>query len=165
MCQADYGHGQHAAERLTGAAIKQSTVPRSELFLTSKIPQSELGYNSTLRVAAASLAALGVEYLDLLLIHWVRMLSMSTVYLDHLEYMLLFANRDGRPLTASVMAVAAGGRRASDRGSGGLARRDVARSGAAPQPRQSAGYREDQRCLSLETLCPLLGTEDSLLIL
>ena len=77
MCQADYGHGQHAAERLTGAAIKQSTVPRSELFLTSKIPQSELGYNSTLRVAAASLAALGVEYLDLLLIHWVCAIDMN----------------------------------------------------------------------------------------
>ena len=162
MCQADYGHGQHAAERLTGAAIKQSTVPRSELFLTSKIPQSELGYNSTLRVAAASLAALGVEYLDLLLIHWVRMLSMSTVYLDHLECMYFL--RAVIHLTASVMAVAAGGRRASDRGSGGLARRDVARSGAAPQPRQGAGHREDQRCLSLKTLCPLIGTEDSLIL-
>ena len=67
---ADYGDGQHAAERLTGQAMRQSGVTRGELFLTSKIPQSELGYNSTLRVAEASLDALGVDYLDLLLIHW-----------------------------------------------------------------------------------------------
>lgn len=67
---ADYGRGQHTAERLTGRAIAQSGIARDELFLTSKIPQSELGYNSTLRVAAASIDALGVEYLDLLLIHW-----------------------------------------------------------------------------------------------
>ena len=67
---ADYGDGQHAAERLTGQAIRQSGVTRDQLFLTSKIPQSELGFNSTLQVAEASLNALGVDYLDLLLIHW-----------------------------------------------------------------------------------------------
>jgi 2,5-diketo-D-gluconate reductase A len=67
---ADYGSGQHSAERLTGVAIKQSGIAREELFLTSKIPQTELGYNSTLAVAAASLEAMDVAYLDLLLIHW-----------------------------------------------------------------------------------------------
>lgn len=67
---ADYGDGLHAAELLTGKAIKQSGLARKDLFITSKIPQTLLGYNSTLAVAAGSLAALGVDYLDLLLIHW-----------------------------------------------------------------------------------------------
>eukprot|EP01047_Picozoa_sp_COSAG01_P099604 COSAG01_NODE_29591_length_634_cov_0.826168_2_plen_125_part_01 len=40
---ADYGHGMHEAERLTGVALRQTDVPREQIFLTTKVPQTELG--------------------------------------------------------------------------------------------------------------------------
>jgi diketogulonate reductase-like aldo/keto reductase len=67
---ADYGDGLHYAEGQTGAALKRTKVPRAELFITTKIPQSHLGFNSTLAVAEGSLQALGLDHVDLLLIHW-----------------------------------------------------------------------------------------------
>ncbi|MFE6492857.1 aldo/keto reductase [Streptomyces sp. NPDC057748] len=57
-------------ERGTGRAIAASGVAREELFVTTKLWNSEQGYDSTLRAFEASLDKLGLEYVDLYLIHW-----------------------------------------------------------------------------------------------
>ena len=57
-------------ERGVGNAIKASSVPRSEIFLTSKVWNSDQGYQSTLAAFDASLEKLQTDYLDLYLIHW-----------------------------------------------------------------------------------------------
>ncbi len=54
----------------TGKAIAASDVPRDELFVTTKLWNSEQGYDSTLRAFDDSLAKLGLDYVDLYLIHW-----------------------------------------------------------------------------------------------
>jgi len=61
-------------ERYVGKAIQESDVPREEIFLTSKVWDSDLGYESTLKAFDESLAKLNVDYLDLYLIHWPRKL-------------------------------------------------------------------------------------------
>ncbi|GGM33504.1 glyoxal reductase [Paraliobacillus quinghaiensis] len=53
-----------------GQAIKQSGLPRNELFITSKLWNAEQGYESTLKAFETTLERLGLEYLDLYLIHW-----------------------------------------------------------------------------------------------
>lgn len=60
-------YGNHNA---VGAAIAQSEVDRSEVFLTTKIWRTNLSYNQVLQMMEDSLAELGMEYVDLLLIHW-----------------------------------------------------------------------------------------------
>lgn len=57
-------------EEGTGRAIRQFGLPRDEVFVTTKLWNSEQGYESTLRACEASLDRLGLEYLDLYLIHW-----------------------------------------------------------------------------------------------
>lgn len=57
-------------EQEIGRAIRQSALPRRDLFLTSKVWKDDLGYDSTLRSFEASIKDLGVNYLDLFLIHW-----------------------------------------------------------------------------------------------
>ncbi|SIN90113.1 aldo/keto reductase [Agromyces cerinus] len=57
-------------EQGVGRAIADSSVPRDELFITTKIWNSDQGYDSTLRAFDESLAKLGLEQLDLSLIHW-----------------------------------------------------------------------------------------------
>lgn len=57
-------------EEGTGRGIAASGVPREELFVTTKLWNSDQGYDATLRAFDASLAKLGLEYLDLYLIHW-----------------------------------------------------------------------------------------------
>ena len=57
-------------EKMIGNAIKNCGIPRRELFLTSKVWKTDLGYDSTLRSFEASLEDLGVQYLDLFLVHW-----------------------------------------------------------------------------------------------
>jgi 2,5-diketo-D-gluconate reductase B len=57
-------------ERQVGAGIRASNVPRSEIFLTTKILPRELKADDARRAAADSLANLDVGYIDLLLIHW-----------------------------------------------------------------------------------------------
>ncbi|MFF2697445.1 aldo/keto reductase [Streptomyces cyaneofuscatus] len=57
-------------EKGTGRAIAASGVPRDELFVTTKLWNSEQGYDSTLRAFDASLDQLGLDYVDLYLIHW-----------------------------------------------------------------------------------------------
>lgn len=57
-------------EEGTGRAIAASGVARDELFVTTKLWNSEQGYDSTMRAFDASLDKLGLDYVDLYLIHW-----------------------------------------------------------------------------------------------
>ncbi|MFG2397248.1 aldo/keto reductase [Streptomyces lydicus] len=57
-------------EEGTGKALAASGIPREELFVTTKLWNSDQGYDSTLRAFDASLGKLGLEYVDLYLIHW-----------------------------------------------------------------------------------------------
>jgi methylglyoxal/glyoxal reductase len=57
-------------EEGVGQAIKESGVPREELFITTKIWNGDQGYDSTLEAFDISLKKLGLDYLDLYLIHW-----------------------------------------------------------------------------------------------
>ncbi len=57
-------------EEGTGKAIEASGIPREELFVTTKLWNSEQGYDSTMRAFDASLEKLGLEFVDLYLIHW-----------------------------------------------------------------------------------------------
>jgi diketogulonate reductase-like aldo/keto reductase len=57
-------------ETEVGEAIRQSGVPREELQVASKIPGRHHGYDDAIRSTHESLERLGLEYLDLHLIHW-----------------------------------------------------------------------------------------------
>lgn len=57
-------------EKGVGTGIKKSGVPREEIFLTSKVWNSDQGYKSTLKAFEDSLERLQTDYLDLYLIHW-----------------------------------------------------------------------------------------------
>jgi methylglyoxal/glyoxal reductase len=57
-------------EEGVGQAIKESGVSRDELFITSKVWNSDQGYETTLQAFETSLTKLGLDYLDLYLIHW-----------------------------------------------------------------------------------------------
>lgn len=57
-------------EEAVGQGIKESNIPREEIFITTKLWREKLGYNSTKKELAESLKKLGVQYLDLYLIHW-----------------------------------------------------------------------------------------------
>lgn len=57
-------------EEGVGQAIKESTVPRKDLFITTKVWNSDQGYESTLQAFDASIEKLGLDYVDLYLIHW-----------------------------------------------------------------------------------------------
>jgi 2,5-diketo-D-gluconate reductase A len=57
-------------EEGVGAAITESDVPREELFITTKLTNSEHGYDNTLVAFDGSMKKLGIEVLDLFLIHW-----------------------------------------------------------------------------------------------
>ena len=57
-------------EKGVGKAIKESSIPREELFITTKVWNSDQGYENTLRAFDESLERLGLDYVDLYLIHW-----------------------------------------------------------------------------------------------
>ncbi len=57
-------------EEQIGKAIIQSELNREEIFITSKMRISEQGYDNTLKAFEKSLVSLGVEYLDLYMLHW-----------------------------------------------------------------------------------------------
>lgn len=54
----------------TGRALAESGIAREELFVTSKVWVADLGYDATLAAYESSLEKLGLDYLDLYLIHW-----------------------------------------------------------------------------------------------
>ena len=57
-------------ERSLGRALTDSGVPREELFVTTKVSNEDQGYQSTLDAVEKSVARLGLDYVDLCLIHW-----------------------------------------------------------------------------------------------
>ena len=65
-------------EEAIGIAIKESGVPREEIFLVSKVWNSDQGYDKTLQAFKTSTRKLGTEYLDLYLIHWPQYLNKET---------------------------------------------------------------------------------------
>lgn len=57
-------------EREIGKAIKSDSVPRYEIFITTKLDNSDHGYQNTLKAFDESLKKLDCGYIDLYLIHW-----------------------------------------------------------------------------------------------
>jgi diketogulonate reductase-like aldo/keto reductase len=71
---AGYRHIDTAAiygnEESVGRAVKESGVPRKEIFLTTKLWNADHGYDAALRAFETSAKRLGTDYFDLYLIHW-----------------------------------------------------------------------------------------------
>lgn len=57
-------------EESVGRAVRDSGLPREEIFVTSKLWNTDQGYESTLAAFEQTMERLGLEYLDLYLIHW-----------------------------------------------------------------------------------------------
>lgn len=57
-------------ERAVGQAISESGIPREDLFVTTKLNNDRHGYDTALRSMDESLDRLGLDYVDLFLIHW-----------------------------------------------------------------------------------------------
>ena len=57
-------------EAAVGRAIASSGIPRAELFITSKLANADQGITSSQAACKVSLERLGLDYLDLYLIHW-----------------------------------------------------------------------------------------------
>jgi diketogulonate reductase-like aldo/keto reductase len=57
-------------ERDVGRALRESGLPREEVFVTTKLWNSDHGYEAARRACRASLGDLGLDYIDLYLIHW-----------------------------------------------------------------------------------------------
>lgn len=67
-------------EKGVGIALAESGLKRDELFITTKLQNGDQGYDSTLRAFDASIGALGLDVIDLYLIHWP--LPARDLYLD-----------------------------------------------------------------------------------
>jgi 2,5-diketo-D-gluconate reductase A len=57
-------------ERGVGEGIRRSSVPREDLYVTTKLADTNHGYDEALRAFDESLAKLALDYVDLYLIHW-----------------------------------------------------------------------------------------------
>ncbi len=96
-------------ERGVGAAISSSGISRDEIFVTSKVWNTDQGFDRTISAFGKSLKLLGLEYLDLYLVHWpvagkfnetwkaleqlyrkkkVRAIGVSNFFTHHLEDLL-----------------------------------------------------------------------------
>lgn len=53
-----------------GAAVREANVPRAELFVTTKLWNADQGHDAARRAFDASLGRLGLDYVDLYLVHW-----------------------------------------------------------------------------------------------
>ncbi len=111
----------YANEYGVGKAIRESGVPRCEIFLTTKIWNADQGYQSTFRAFEESLEKLQTDYVDLYLIHWpkgelsietwkameklyeqgrIRAIGVSNFLVHHLEYLL--SNSRIKPMVDQV---------------------------------------------------------------
>jgi diketogulonate reductase-like aldo/keto reductase len=72
--KAGYRHIDTAAaygnEESVGRAIRESGIPRTGIFLTTKLWNNDHGYDATLKAFELSAKKLGTDYFDLYLIHW-----------------------------------------------------------------------------------------------
>lgn len=57
-------------ERAVGKAVNSGVVPRKQIFVTSKVWNTDHGYDQAIKAFNATLNRLNLEYLDLYLIHW-----------------------------------------------------------------------------------------------
>lgn len=57
-------------EKEIGNAVRKSGIPRDKIFVTTKVPNTQQGYDSTLKAFDASMKALNIGYIDLYLVHW-----------------------------------------------------------------------------------------------
>lgn len=57
-------------EKGVGEGIRNCGIKRNDLFVTTKVWNADQGYDSTLKACEGSLARLGLDYVDLYLIHW-----------------------------------------------------------------------------------------------
>ena len=101
--------------------LKAAGISREELFVTSKVWNSDLGYESTIAAYERSLQKLGLDYLDLYLIHWpvegeykeawraletlykegkVKAIGVSNFQIHHLED--LFKDAEVKPMVNQV---------------------------------------------------------------
>ena len=108
-------------EKETGEAIRIAGIPREELFITSKVWNTDQGYDETLRAFEASLKRLELDYLDLYLTHWpvkdsyvetykaierlydeklIRSTGVSNHHIHHLEK--VFAKANIRPMVNQI---------------------------------------------------------------
>lgn len=85
-------------EAEVGQAVAQSGVPRSELFLTTKIWTDNLGRNSLADSLQTSLDKLRTDYVDLVLVHWPSPAGAIPVA----EYMGALADAKARGLTRRI---------------------------------------------------------------
>lgn len=69
-------------EKAVGKALSQTTVKREDLFITSKLWNDVRGYQETIDAFNQSLSDLGLEYLDLYLIHWPRPIKYRDNYAE-----------------------------------------------------------------------------------
>lgn len=104
-----------------GKALKESGVPRNEIFVTTKVWNDMQGYDKTLASFEESKKKLGLEYIDLYLVHWpipgkftdtwralerlyregqVRAIGVSNFYLHHLKE--LFASCEVKPAVDQI---------------------------------------------------------------
>src|SRR5437588_11272352 len=71
---AGYRHIDTAAsygnETAVGEGIRAAGIDRGELFVTTKVPENSLADGACQRAVEASLARLGLDQVDLVLIHW-----------------------------------------------------------------------------------------------
>ncbi|MBU9724287.1 MULTISPECIES: aldo/keto reductase [Bacillaceae] len=92
-----------------GEALRETDVPREEIFVTTKVWNDEQGYEETLKAFESSRTKLGLDVIDLYLVHWpvtgkfkdtwrameklydegkVRAIGVSNFNIHHLEYLL-----------------------------------------------------------------------------
>ena len=71
---AGYRHIDTAAkygnEAAVGAAVRECGIPRDQMFVTSKLDNTQRGYDTTIKDFERALSVMGLDYLDLYLIHW-----------------------------------------------------------------------------------------------
>ncbi|MDA3129874.1 aldo/keto reductase [Aliibacillus thermotolerans] len=111
----------YANEESVGEAMKESGIPREELFITTKVWNNEQGYDNTLQAFERSRKKLGLDVIDLYLIHWprpdtyeetwraletlykegkVRAIGVSNFTIEHLE--TIINNFDIKPMVNQV---------------------------------------------------------------
>jgi len=115
-----YRHVDTAAayvnETGVGAALRDAGLPREDVFVTSKLRNGDQGYDATLRAYDDTLARIGLDHLDLYLVHWpnpaaglwqeswralerlhadgrVRAIGVSNFLPEHLDELASFAER------------------------------------------------------------------------